>query len=62
MLLITITDTLPRTTRHVGAWIEQEFGVKPLWVGCAASSFGDGAPQTASGVTKARRDQTEGVH
>jgi len=22
-----ITDTLPRTTRHVGAWIEQEFGI-----------------------------------
>ena len=22
-----ITNTLPRTTRHVGAWIEQEFGV-----------------------------------
>ena len=22
-----ITDTLPRTTRHVGAWVEQEFGI-----------------------------------
>ena len=26
-LKLWITNTLPRTTRHVGAWIEQEFGV-----------------------------------
>ena len=26
-LVLWIAETLPRTTRHVGAWIEQEFGI-----------------------------------
>ena len=35
---------------------------EPVRADCAASSFGDGAPQAAIGVAKARRDQAEGLH
>ena len=52
-----ITETLPRTTREVGAWIET--GVRhrvpgPVWLDRSAAPARHGASQAESGVAQAR--------
>ena len=61
-----IAETLSRTTRHVGAWIEQEFGIEFIkaargWLRCFIV-WGCEHRKRASGVAKSRRGQTEGLH
>ena len=51
-----VNKTLPRTTRMVGAWIEQQFepGLsKPLGFGGAVASAGDGISQAGTSIQKA---------
>ena len=55
-----IAETLPRTTRQIGAWIEEEFGVSYQGrSGLIALLHRLGMEH---GVTQARRGQAEGFH
>jgi transposase len=60
-----IAETLPRTTREVGAWIEKECGIGyqgPVWPDRAAAPPWHGALQAESGVAQAGPCEAGGVH
>ena len=60
-----ITETLPRTTREVGAWIETECGIEyqgPVWPDRAVAPPWHGTSQTKDGVAQARSREAGGVH
>jgi hypothetical protein len=62
-----ITETLPRTTGEVGAWVEKEFGASPMtaglgWSRCCTGQTRDGASQTGSGVEQTGPAEAGRVH
>jgi len=59
-----ITETLPRSPREVGAWIEKECGIVPgpFWPGRAAAPPGHGTSQAKDGVAQARPGEAGRVH
>src|SRR5215467_9225012 len=60
-----ISETLPRTTREVGAWIETEFGIEyesRCGPGRAVVPAWDGTSQAEGGVAQARSGEAGGVH
>jgi hypothetical protein len=60
-----VTDNLPRTTREVGLWIEQECGIgapEPIGFDRAAAPPRHGTSQAEDGVAQARSPEAGGIH
>ena len=57
-----ITETLPRTTREVGAWIVRDCGIEYQTRSGLIALPGHGTPQANGDLTQAGPGETSGLH